>query len=362
MALLIFIAILVALIWVHELGHFSVAKLFGIRVDEFAIGFPPRALSVKHGETEYSFNLLLIGGYVRIYGENVGEEDDPRSLARKNRGIQALVMVAGVAFNVLFALLLLSLGYMAGLPAAYDPAKESYFTDAAVTVVQVLPGSPAEAGGLVPGDKIKNITTATDFIEPTIGDNGQAVQAYIAEHQDLSLIFFIDRNGEASQVLLKAAEGIVPGKKVVGIQMGDTGTLTLPPHLALAEGAAITKNMVVSTAQGLGSLIAGAFTGSGDLSQVAGPIGIAGVGANAVQTGATATLWLTALISINLAIVNLLPIPGLDGGRLLILGIESVVRRPVPPGVATKLTLAGFAFILVIFVLVSIQDISRLVG
>src|SRR6185436_17195177 len=119
MALLIFIAILIVLIWVHELGHFSVAKLFKVRVDEFAIGFPPRLFSRVWGETRYSLSLILVGGYVKIFGENPGEgQGDPRALTSKNRGIQAAVMLAGIAFNLLFAWLALSAGYMYGLPAA----------------------------------------------------------------------------------------------------------------------------------------------------------------------------------------------------------------------------------------------------
>ncbi len=359
-SLLIFIAILVALIWVHELGHFSVAKLCGVRVDEFAIGFPPRLLTVQWGETRYSFNLILVGGYVSIYGENPGQADDPRSLARKNRAVQAAVMAAGVVFNIVFAWLVLSAGFLAGLPAAEGQNTFGQVHSAQATITGVLPGSPAATVGLAPNDVVLAAETATTNL--AAGATAAEVQSFIATHQNETIILHIDRAGEALAFAARPAEGVAEGRKVLGVQLADVGILQLPVHLALAEGATVAYHLVVATAQGLGGLIAGAVVGQANLGDVAGPIGIAGIGSHAVQTGAAATLWLTALISINLAIVNLLPIPGLDGGRLFILGIESVLRRPIAPRWVTRLTLAGFAFILVIFVLVSIQDISRLVG
>src|SRR3989338_9094240 len=123
MSLVIFLIILAALIWVHELGHFSVAKLFGIRVEEFSIGFPPRIFRIRRGGTLYSLGVLLVGGYVKIFGENHGEgRGDPSSLNSRSRWVQAAVLAAGVAFNVIFAWLLLSAGYMTGLPTPKEHA------------------------------------------------------------------------------------------------------------------------------------------------------------------------------------------------------------------------------------------------
>lgn len=358
MSLVIFIAILVALIWVHELGHFSVAKFFKVRVDEFAIGFPPRLLTVQWGETRYSFNLLLIGGYVKIYGEDPGEGDDPRSLARKNRGIQALVMVAGVAFNIIFAWMLLTGGYVAGLPAAAGEQTFGTVADARTTVAGVVPRSPAAQVGVKERDVIVGAETASARLDAV---SAEAVRAFVAAHPDETVLLHVERSNEPLTFAMRPSEGLVPGRKVIGVDFREVGTLRLPAHLAAAEAAIKTKEYTVAMAVGLAALIGGALAGTADLGQVAGPIGIAAIGNEAVQTSATATLMLAVILSINLAIVNLLPIPGLDGGRLFILLIESIIRRPIAPHLVTKLTLAGFAFILVIFVLVSIQDISRLV-
>lgn len=360
---------MVALIWVHELGHFSVAKLFGVRVDEFAIGFPPRLLKVRYGETQYSFNLLLVGGFVRIHGENPGDlkegEQDPRALTSKNRGIQAAVMLAGIAFNLAAAWLLLSAGYMAGLPAQDSPKNLGPITAPKVMVGRVVPESPAHKAGIKEGDYIRRIETSSTFIDTsTLSTTNQAdaLQAFIGAHQEESLVIVVERAGEEEIVLAKPAEGVVEGRKAIGVEFGDVGILKLPPHLAFAQGAVAFKDMTIATAQGLGSFFGSLVLGRADFAQVSGPIGIAGVGSDAVKTGFAAAAMVAALISINLALINLLPIPGLDGGRLLIIAIEAVIRRPVSPRITNALMLVGLAFIVVLMIVVSINDIARLIG
>src|SRR3989344_2562148 len=366
MALLIFIAILVALIWVHELGHFSVAKLFGVRVSEFAIGFPPRLLRVRYGETEYTFNLLLIGGFVKIFGEDPGEgAGDSRALTSKNRGIQAAVMLAGIAFNILFAWGLLSAGYMAGTPAAANDDALGPITAPQVLITAVRPGSPAAASGLMPGDTIKSVQTSRDTLDlKTLNTNkhADAVQAFITAHQDESLVIAVARGGEDKTFLAKPALGVVEGRKVIGVEFGDIGILKLPPHLALVQGAIATYDLTVATAQGLGAFLSQLVLGRADFNQVVGPIGIAGVGSQAGQAGFSTAARIAALISINLALFKILPVPGLDGGRLLVIAIEAVIRRPVAPRVVNTLMLGGFALLVLLMVVVSVTDISRLLG
>lgn len=367
MPLLIFIVILVALIWVHELGHFAAAKFFGIRVDEFAIGFPPRLLRVKYGETDYTFNLLLVGGFVRIHGEDPssaeateGAARDRRSLANKPRLVQAGVIVAGVVMNLMVGWLALSAGYMAGMAAVPGTSVFGEVRDARATVTQVLPHSPAEKAGMMPGDTIQALQTGVQKFElPLTAEN---ITHFIGEHQDESFVVTVSRGGVEKVFIAKPADGIALGKKALGINMADVGVLQLPVHLALLQGAISAKDVTVSTAQGLGIFFSRLVRGVADWSSVAGPVGIAGAGASAVQEGFAAAAFITALISINLAIINVIPIPGLDGGRLMIIIVEGILRRPVSPKIVTALSLFGFALLIMLMLVVTYHDIAKLVG
>lgn len=366
MGFLIFFGLLLVLIWVHELGHFSAAKFFGVRVHEFAIGFPPRLFTIRKGETDYSFNLLLVGGYVQIHGEHPGEgEADPRALSSKPRLVQAAVMLAGIVFNLVFAWLALSAGYMAGMPTSVDHQGFGAVGAPKVVVVSVLPDSPAARAGVLQGDVVVKVETGTDSLSlETLSTNQQSevVRGFIGAHAEESIVLTVERAGEEKIFLAKAEEGLVEGRKALGVQMQDVGILKLPPHLALAQGALALTELTVATAYGLAGFFGSLAFGQADFSSVAGPIGIVSLGSTVVTEGFATAVLLTAMISVSLALFNLVPIPGLDGGRLLIIGIESIIRRPVSAQVTTLLTLAGFACIVSLLLLVSYHDVARLLG
>lgn len=362
MTWLAFIVILVVLIIVHEFGHFIVAKLFKIRVDEFSVGFPPRLISRRFGETTYSFGALLLGGYVSIFGERAGEgKGDPRSLTSKPRLVQAAVMLAGIAFNIVFAWLLFAGGYMAGLPTAASHQGFGEVSQAEPAVLGVLPGSPAQSAGLEAEDVVRRIETGSGAATPP-GANAEALRNFIAAHGQESLLFTIERGGEEMVFLARPQEGILEGRPAVGIELDDYGVLKLPPHLALLEGASLTARTTLLVGAGILGFLGSVVTGTADFSSVAGPIGIVSFGASAVGQGVLTTLLVTALISINLAIINLLPVPGLDGGRLFILAVEAVLRRTLSERVTTALTVAGFGLIVLLIITVSFHDITRLVS
>jgi len=365
LSIFFFILILVVLILVHEFGHFVVAKLFKIRVEEFGIFFPPRLFGKKFGETTYTLNALPFGGFVKIYGENTEEADpnlltDPRSFVHKPRVVQAAVIVAGILFNILFAWFALSVGYMIGMQSSAQHTGIGQVQNAQTTILNVLPGSPAEKAGVRSGDILRVIQTGNEMLPeyaPT-----KDVQAFIAAHENESMILTVRRGEQPLNFLAKPEEGVLDGRKALGIELDDVGVLRLNPALALVQGAIATKQMTIATAQGLGAFFSSIVLGTANFASVAGPIGIVSIGAGAVSDGIVNTIILTALISINLAIINLIPIPGLDGGRLLFILIEGVRGKPISEKSTTRFTIIGFALLATLMIVISYHDIVRLFG
>ncbi len=364
MALLIFLLIIVLLILVHEWGHFCAAKLFGIRVDEFGIGFPPRLWSFVRGETVYSLNVVLLGGFVRMFGEH-GKEDSPlpeedkrKNFSYKPRGVQVLVVLAGILFNLLFAWLVLSVGYVGGLPTSAEHIGVGHVQDIQTTIVDVIPSSPASLAGINPGDVVLQAQTATATTFP--GATSGEVQQFIVAHQNESVILTIERSGVKKVFLAKPESGLVAGHKAIGVELDDVGILKLSPPQAFLEGAVLFWHMFTSTAMGLASFFSSLVHGSANFSEVSGPIGIADIGVAAVHQGFAAVVVLTGLISINLALINVIPIPGLDGGRLVLVAIEAIHRRQLPERVVTLFTLIGFLLLIILLLVVSYHDIVRI--
>ncbi len=361
MSILIFILVLGALVLVHEFGHFIVAKKSGIRVDEFAIGFPPKLFSWKRGETKYSLNLLPIGGFVKIFGENPGEEsingpDKKRSFVHKHRLIQAAVLVAGVAMNMLFAWFLFSIAIMIGLPAPSGYAGDKPLVDGKTAIVGVYPDTPASKVGLMEGDIILTITAPHEELR---GINTEAVQTFIGNHANKELTLLVERKGKEETFKVVPVTGFVEGRAALGVSLGQVGTLKLPFFQSIIEAGKITYYMTGTVAIGLYDLVRTALVGKADLTGVTGPIGIVGLVGDATKVSVTYLLGFVAMISINLAVINLLPFPALDGGRLLFVIIEGITRRRIKPSIANALNLGGFAVLMVLMVVVTVHDISK---
>ncbi len=364
--ILLFVAVLAILILVHEFGHFIVAKKSGIRVDEFGLGFPPKLWGRKYGETTYTLNALPFGGFVKIFGEDPNDEntngpDRARSFVHKPRYIQAAVLVAGVTFNFLFACLLLSVGFMVGMPSSVDEGYSQYTKDKHILITKVGELSPASSAGLSVGDAIISVGSVDKILQ---GDalTSKNIQDFVASHGDQSLAVTYKRAGESKTVSITPIVNAIEGRSLpaVGIAMEEVGTVVLPIHLAFYEGFRFASSLFVETIKGLYGLIAGAFSGHSDLSQVTGPVGIVGMVGEASRMGFIYLLTFTSLISINLAVVNLLPFPALDGGRLLFVGIEAIKRTPINTKVVNTLNFAGFAILIILMLVVTFQDVLKL--
>jgi regulator of sigma E protease len=368
LTIIIFIIVLAALIFVHELGHFIAARSFGIRVDEFALGFGPRIWSKKKGETTYAINAIPFGGFVKIFGENPDDEsksgpDSSRSFVNASRWKQAIVLVSGVLGNFIFAWLLIMIALSVGAASSPQdyPQYTNRMTDARIMIGAVSPGSPADKAGIKEGDIIIGISSASI----SVGQNLtiEAIQADIASSTGAPLIFSILRDDKQISVNTASAKGIIPGepdKYAVGISLDDTATLRLPVYLATYEGARFTWSLMQEIVVGFGTLIAGLFHGTAAVSDLTGPVGIAGMVGTAARLGFSYLLMFTAFISINLGIINLVPFPALDGGRLLFVIIETVIRRPIKAVFANAVNLAGFVLLMLLMVFVTYRDILRL--
>lgn len=364
---LIFIVVIVLLIVVHELGHFIAAKLTGMRVDEFGLGYPPRALVLgRKGETVYTLNWLPFGGFVKIFGED-GSPDgpsDPRAFTAKPRLAQAFVLIAGVAMNLVFAYVLITGALVAGTPRALGPDEIAGAKNAALMVANVLPGSPAASAGLMAGD---TILEAEDGHYKFTGVDPSAFTKFVAKGEGQTTIALTVRHEDqtTATVFARPKVGLVPSdptRAALGVEVAATGIVSVPLGTAVTQGASLTWEATKLTAQGLWHFFYGVFTFSADLSQVAGPVGIAGAVGSASAQGFGDLFSIMALISINLALINLLPVPALDGGRLLFVIIESIIRRPIKPQVAQALNAAGFIALILLMLVVTAHDIFRLVA
>ena len=353
MAVLIFILILLVLVVGHEAGHFVAAKLARMKVLEFGVGFPPRIWGRRVGETEYTVNWIPFGGFVRILGEDEKDADDPDAFSRKHPVEQAFVLAAGPGANILFGIMLSIVALVAGMPSIIDGTDDvARARDLSVIVSEVIPESPAADAGVRAGDRVLSIMTP------------EALAQMVAE-SDGPVTLRVRRGGEEFSVLMTPEPGIVsddPDRKAVGVATALIGTISLPLNEAVVVGTLNAMQNLVAIAVAILTLIGNAVSLSADLSQVAGPVGIAALTGEAATFGLGSLLSFAAMLSLNLAIINLLPFPALDGGRLFFLGIETAVRRRLPAAVFQTANAVGFVLLILLMLAVTVQDISRLIG
>jgi regulator of sigma E protease len=362
MSILLFLAVLFVLVLVHEWGHFITAKKTGMRVDEFAIGFPPKLFGIKKGETEYNFNLLPIGGYVKIYGENREEGDEAtadsgRAFHARPKWAQAIVLLAGITMNILFAWLLFSTTLLIGVPTAVDEGTAG--ERATLIVAGTLKDAPADGVLPVGAQIIKAEAGMESLDKPT----PTSFSEFIAVAGETPVTVTYRHNDKENSVAILPKAGLIsdsPEKAIIGTSLAFIEVRQLGILPAIGEGLKMTAHGTASIITGLYTLIRDAFVGKADFAAVAGPVGIVGMVGDAASYGLTPLLTFTAIISLNLAVINLLPFPALDGGRLLFVAIEAVTRKEIPPAWTGWTNVIGFVLLMLLMAAVTFNDISRL--
>jgi len=339
---LTFLAVLSVLVLAHELGHFVVAKRAGIQVQEFGFGYPPRLFGVRVGETLYSINLLPLGGFVRMLGENAAP-GDPRAFASKSRGARAAVLVAGSAMNLLLAPVLFSMALMVGESVPCDNCHR-------VEIVGLQADSPAASAGLQAGDTLVSVAgrpvTSADDVRAAINGAGQ---------QDIDVV--AERDGRPVTAQVTPRVNPQDGRLMIGVALGpEYVTVRRPIWQAVPMGVQRTWETLKLFAQALKEMVA-----RQQPVEVAGPVGIAQETGRMAQAGLTYLLQFTAFLSLNLAIFNLLPIPGLDGARLAFVVLEGVRRgRRVSPQVEGVIHFVGLMVLITFMLFVSYNDVRRI--
>lgn len=343
----IFISILVILILVHELGHFLVAKLFGVKVEEFAFGFPPRLFSKRFHGTRYSFNLIPLGGYVNLYGENEAVRA-PGSFYSKKIWQKILIILTGVIMNFLLAIIILTIGFTVGMtPLVTEPEQLAGQKTSQVMIAQVIPNSPAEANGLEVGNVLPGFSSAEDLQRFT--------KSHLGEKVNLSVLK--DNQTENLQVTLSS------GDAPLGVGVVSITKVKQPFSQALVSATVEVGKSIKVIFQVLWQIIKSIFTTgqAGEAgSSVVGPIGIYNFTASALKVGWIYILQLLAIISINLGIINILPFPALDGGKILFLGLEGLFRRRVVrQEIENLIHTIGFIILILLILAITFRDILR---
>jgi regulator of sigma E protease len=344
-----FLVVLSILVLVHELGHFAAGRWARARIDEFAIGFPPRIWSVRRGETDYSINAIPLGGYVKFAGED--NPDIPNGLSSIPRGKRAVVLVAGVVMNFLFAILLFSLIFATGYPhvTAIDGVK----------ITGVVSGAPAESAGLKSGDVVLQIDG-----QP-VNDTAAFSEAVKAKQGNTVTLLVQSANGDQRTSTLVPRANPPQGEGPMGISIEQNSVSTVERFSLLQSlrmGAQKTWDTVVLTVSVPVMVLRGMIPA--DVARPVGPIGISRYVGSATEVIPTLGLYpilsLMALLSVSLAVVNILPVPGLDGGRLLFVLLEAVRGgKRVSPEREAMFHFAGLMFFMGLVVVITFFDIVK---
>lgn len=350
--LLPFFAVLFLLVVVHEFGHFIVAKLFGMLVEEFGFGMPPRIVGKRFGETLYSLNWLPIGGFVRIYGEteeNLKKDgENERAFHIRPWWQQALVLLAGPAMNILLAVGILTVLFTKG----------TYIPSSQVRVTNIEKASPAQIAGIQKGDVITSIEKdGNDNRVQLMGDVSRLAQQYKGE----TVVVRIKREGKTQSITVAVREKPAKGQGYLGVEISQFEFVKVPWYQAPGEGVRHAFRISSEFYSELGRALSKVAVLQNPQVEVAGPVGIARITGSAAQSGPEVLWMFIALFSLNLALINLLPFPALDGGQLMFTLYEFITGKRVSAHFRTVVNALGFTILIGFMLMVTVVDIQRII-
>lgn len=368
LTIIVFVIILGLLIFVHELGHFITARKMNVRVEEFGFGFPPRAFGIykskdgkwkkvfgnkeleKDQNTVYSLNWLPIGGFVKIFGEEGEGEKDPNSFSSKSVWARSLILSAGVFMNFVLAMILLTIGFKIGLPQAVEEGDSA--RNLKIQIAQVSKDSPADSSGLNIGDQIVSID-GENFIE--IEDLQEKIKSESGKEINLE----IKRGNEDLDIKATPRENPPEDEGALGIALVKTGIVSYPLFQSIWMGITTTFTILIAILVAFYDIIHNLIVQKPISAEFAGPVGIAVLTGQVTRMGFVYILQFAAVLSINLGILNILPFPALDGGRILFLIIEKIRGRKVSQKIENTVHTAGFFLLILLLAVVTFKDIFK---
>ncbi len=355
--ILLFLALLSVLVLVHELGHYIAARKAGITVEEFGIGFPPRVFSwVAKSGTRWSVNAIPLGGFVKMKGESGQDVNAPDSFAAKSLWRRFTVIIAGVAMNLVLAWVLFTVGFLFGLPAVVEDGVDAgvTVTDRAIHIVDVLPGSAADLSGVKVGDRVLTI-------DGVAYETGTLAREALVPHSDASPIeIMVAQSGETKTIAVAPQFVEELGRAGVGVALVETGFVRYPWYLAPVKGVETTLRSTWDVLSAFGGLVVSLFRSEDVSANLAGPVGIAVLTGQVASLGVSHLVQFAAMLSINLAVINVLPLPALDGGRLAFLLYEVIRRKKATPVFEQTVHAIGFVALLLVVILVTVKDVIRI--
>lgn len=367
-----FLAVLSLLVLVHEWGHFIVARKYGVKVDEFGLGLPPRVVGVFKNEqgkwefvgmrskkvapkTIWSLHLIPLGGFVKIRGEEGGNQDDPTSFVSKKVWQRILIISAGVTMNILLAIVLLSIGLAVGSPQVIDNdniSKWATVGDTQIRVTMVLEDSPAQQAGIESPDAIISV-------DGQVITSIEQLQGLFEGKLDQNLEVVVERNGEQISTQVTPVILAETDKVGMGVALVQTGFVSYPWYIAPVFGVIETFKMIGAILFGFFFIIKTLIISGEMIGEVYGPVGIASLIGDAARLGFLYVMQFTAILSIIIAVINFLPFPALDGGRIVFLVIEGIRGKPVNQKIENAMHNAGFALLMILILVVTYNDIAR---